>query len=124
MHYNVGENNPRWKDGDVGYDALHRYMNKRIPRPELCEICNLVPPKQLANITGIYNRELKNWKHLCKKCHYNVDREKHLTDMLDRRCSICESDKTCKTKTGRPHWRYIDGKLACNKCVQRLHYHR
>lgn len=72
---NLGENNPGWK----GYNAkinimwLHAWVRKRIPKPEICPDCNMRPPYDLANMTGIYNRDLENWKYLCRSCHIKSD---------------------------------------------------
>ena len=68
-----GERNGSWKGNDVGIVALHYYVRKRLPKPELCMICETIPPHDLANITGIYNRELKNWAWFCHKCHMIYD---------------------------------------------------
>ena len=27
----------------------------------------------LANVTGIYDRDFKNWTYLCRKCHLKFD---------------------------------------------------
>lgn len=66
------ENNPNWRN-IPSYNALHSWINRNLPKPELCDICNLVPPNDSANITGIYNRDFKNWKYLCRSCHMKSD---------------------------------------------------
>ena len=53
--------------------TLHQYIRKWFPKPELCQICFNRPPHDLANITGIYNREFENWLYLCRGCHSNFD---------------------------------------------------
>lgn len=45
----------------------------KIPPPELCQICNQKLPLDLANITGVYNRDFKNWAYFCRKCHLVFD---------------------------------------------------
>lgn len=67
------ENNPLWKGDNVGYKGLHIWIKNNLPKPELCKICNIVKPYDLANITGIYNRDLKNWLWLCRSCHMKID---------------------------------------------------
>ena len=64
--------NCQWKDNKVGYNSLHSYVKRRKKKPKLCECCNKKPPFDLAN-KGIYNRELKNWEWLCRKCHMIKD---------------------------------------------------
>lgn len=67
-----GEHHSRWKGDNVGYSALHRYVRKIKPEPDLCECCNERPPKDLAN-KGTYDRNPDNWEYLCRKCHTNKD---------------------------------------------------
>ena len=70
-----GQKNPQFgkiKDS-ITYRALHKYIRKYYPCPEFCQMCNKVPPKDLANITGIYNREFKNWAYFCRICHQKWD---------------------------------------------------
>lgn len=72
VHTNVGESNPMWKGDNVSYAALHMYVSKRLPKPDLCPICNKRKPYDLAN-KGEYNRDLNNWAWLCRKCHMHSD---------------------------------------------------
>lgn len=69
----VGENSFNWKGDDVGYKGLHIHVRKLYPPPEKCQMCMKVPPYDLANVTGIYNREFKNWRYYCRKCHIITD---------------------------------------------------
>lgn len=69
----VREKNPSWKGDDVGNSGLHKHIRKYLPKPQTCHLCNKVPPIDVACITGIYNREFKNWAWFCKKCHVNYD---------------------------------------------------
>lgn len=62
-----------WKGDNAGYASIHIWVRKNKKIPDFCENCNLVPPLDLANITGIYNRDFKNWKYLCRKCHQISD---------------------------------------------------
>lgn len=67
------EKNHRWKGDDVSYKALHIWVRKNFPKPDLCMLCKKVYPRDLACITGIYNRELRNWAYLCQRCHCKWD---------------------------------------------------
>jgi hypothetical protein len=70
----LGEKNPQWKgDKPVHKVALHVYARRRLPKPEFCESCKTNPPYDLANVTGIYSRDLKNWKYYCRRCHMLSD---------------------------------------------------
>ena len=75
----MGELNPNWK-GDIvkyvrvsSYLKLHRYMNKIIPKPELCSCCGKMPPYDLSNINGDYTRDPDGWEWICRKCHLLKD---------------------------------------------------
>jgi hypothetical protein len=69
----MSENNNMWKGDDVGYHALHVWVRKRLPEPKYCEFCEKRKPRDLANVTGVYNRALENWKYLCVSCHKKFD---------------------------------------------------
>ncbi len=57
------------------FDTLHHWLKRHLPKPELCEMCNEVPPRDLSNKTGLYNRDFKNWWYICKRCHWYFDIE-------------------------------------------------
>jgi hypothetical protein len=69
----LAEKNPMWRGDKAGYEALHWWVSQRLPKPAKCQKCFLKPPYDLANITGIYTRELINWRYLCRKCHMASD---------------------------------------------------
>lgn len=88
---NIGSNNGQWKGDNVKYGALHEWVRNRLPKPELCEDCNKVPPRDLANISQKYLRELDDWEWLCRSCHM----------MKDGRMKVLnEYGKSC---LGKPH---------------------
>jgi hypothetical protein len=70
------EESSQWKGDNVKYHGLHKWIKTRLPKPEFCEFCNIKPSRDLANITGHYNRELHNWKYLCHSCHVRYDKPK------------------------------------------------
>jgi hypothetical protein len=69
----TGSNCPSWKGDDVKDRALHRWVRKCFPAPERCQGCKQIKRLDLANVTGVYNRELKNWRYLCRTCHTTLD---------------------------------------------------
>ncbi|HEX9504142.1 MAG TPA: hypothetical protein VF974_07575 [Patescibacteria group bacterium] len=72
MNNNLHSN---WKGDKVGNKGLHAWIRRHINKPKLCEHCKDENKKvQLANKTGIYNREFKNWFYLCAKCHIRYDK--------------------------------------------------
>lgn len=62
-----------WKGEKVGIDALHTYIRKQFPKPEKCQCCKIVPPFDLANISGEYKRDVSDWEWLCRRCHMTKD---------------------------------------------------
>jgi hypothetical protein len=51
---------------------LHRRMEKIRLKPTLCEMCNLIPPRELACIDK-YELEPKNFRWMCRSCHLKYD---------------------------------------------------
>lgn len=60
----MGMKNHNWKGEDVGYSALHEWVRQRLPMPSRCYFCDEKEPHDLANKTGIYNRDPFNWWYL------------------------------------------------------------
>lgn len=123
--FQQAELNPMWKGDDVGYEQLHTWVRIRLPKPDLCQTCKNIPPYDLANITGNYNRQLTNWNWLCRRCHMLSDgRMRNLyhpkLDTSDRKCNICNTQTTWKTKTGFRWTRHPITKLwLCSRCYTR-----
>jgi hypothetical protein len=70
---NQGRNNPAWKGDNITYSGLHQWIRLHLSKPEKCSLCNERESTEVACITGIYNRELRNWAWLCRKCHLEWD---------------------------------------------------
>lgn len=70
----LGPLGPNWKGyyGKITLSALHRWVETRFPKPNLCVECKSKPPRDLAN-KGVYNRDLENWEWLCRRCHMTKD---------------------------------------------------
>ena len=60
-----------WKGNNINYGGLHDWIRKKHGTPSRCEECGMTKSKMFewANITGKYNRDIKNYKRLCVKCH-------------------------------------------------------
>jgi protein-arginine kinase activator protein McsA len=71
--YRRGSKHHGFKSGKIAYTSLHGWIKRNLTKPKLCQHCQLKPPRDLANITGIYNRDLSNWRYLCKSCHAIYD---------------------------------------------------
>ena len=68
-----GEKNPQWKGDKVGYPGIHAWIRKYLPRPPLCQDCELNPPHDAANISQKYKRDFSDWEYLCRYCHMKKD---------------------------------------------------
>lgn len=75
---------PQWKGDNVGYDALHAWVNRHINRSEICQICKQNKRLDLANITGVYNRDFSNWRYLCRKCHVRYDKKLFIINLFNK----------------------------------------
>jgi hypothetical protein len=71
--WQYGETNSMWKGTDVKYEALHIWVRKHLPKTQTCLVCNKTSPYDIANITGVYNRDFNNWQWLCRRCHMLSD---------------------------------------------------
>jgi hypothetical protein len=67
------ENHGQWKGKNVGMSCLHSWIKRRKPMPNLCENCKINPPRDLANISGEYKRDVNDFKWICRKCHMKED---------------------------------------------------
>lgn len=65
--------NPMWRGDDVGYSAVHEWIKKYFPKPQLCNECKKEKPYDLANISQTYKRDISDWEWLCRKYHMKKD---------------------------------------------------
>jgi hypothetical protein len=77
----LGINNPYWKgeNGNFAYTNLHKFIRKNYGKALDCEneLCTKNSPNfGWANLSGIYERDVKHFVKLCKSCHINFDRYK------------------------------------------------
>lgn len=77
-----GEKMFNWKGEKVSYVGLHQWVARELGKPRCCEDCgnkNLNHRQyHWANISGLYKRELSDWRRLCVKCHSVYDRQQKL----------------------------------------------
>lgn len=71
------ELHPRWKGDSVGYRTLHKWVEKHLGKPHLCQECGDVSLSHRhyhwANVSGDYLRITSDWRRLCAKCHKAFD---------------------------------------------------
>ena len=56
----TGEKNPNWKGDKVGKISLHSCIRRRKQKPDFCEDCKIKEPKDLANISQKYRRDIND----------------------------------------------------------------
>jgi len=81
---NVGDKNGKWKGDEVKYTGLHTWVKRHLPKPDLCQNCKNRLAIDLANVTQQYKRDLLNWKWVCRKCHFLIDKKYHPIDELGK----------------------------------------
>ncbi len=112
-HINSNENHGMWTGDDVRYDAVHVWVNRHKPKPSdgKCEVCHLVPYYDLANVTGLYNREFSNYQYLCRKCHRSIYHSGENSHSYGKPKSL----KTIKKLSAAIKKGYRSGRIVWNK---------
>lgn len=94
---NLGKNNNQWSGDEVGYAGVHEWVNRHKPKPEFCEECGKIPPKDLANISQEYHRDINDFRWLCRKCHMLSDgRLEKFRIFASKRLKACHGKITKK----------------------------
>ncbi|MBU2062277.1 MAG: hypothetical protein KKH44_10575 [Bacteroidetes bacterium] len=63
-----------WKGDDVGYFALHHWVNRKWDKPVECECCGKTDGRlHWANENHTYKRNREDWSTLCPSCHKKWD---------------------------------------------------
>jgi len=101
---NLDSKNGMWKGDKAGLDAIHIWVLMRKPKPEFCVDCGIKPPKDLANISQKYKRDINDFEWLCRRCHMFKDGRlakfipKKTIFLKKIRCFICKKYFQPKTK--------------------------
>lgn len=70
---NKGSLNAMWKgNAKLHTITLHEWVRNNIGVDKICK-CGATENIDLANITGIYERDFSNWEYMCRKCHMRSD---------------------------------------------------
>lgn len=123
----LGNNNPNWVGDKIKKKPVHSWVRRYLTKPELCEMCKIRPAYDLANVTGIYSRDLNNWKYYCRKCHMISDgrignlKQYTPVNYHDRYCNRCSRKYTRIRKSGTPIWfkEKDNDKWFCDFCYQK-----
>lgn len=99
--------------------ALHQYMRKRVPKPEICSKCKLKKKLELSSKKHSYTRNIKDWWWLCKRCHHWYDgNDKYLELGRHRKGEwIKKKCLTCKIEMDIPKWKLKRKKFCSRKCL-------
>lgn len=71
-----GMANGMWKGDDVGYSALHDWVERELGKPTFCSTCKIAfsdKKYHWANKSHEYKRDLNDWIPMCVSCHKNYD---------------------------------------------------
>lgn len=70
----------QWKGENVGYRALHNWVERLLGKPSVCSVCkdNTKAHRQYhwANLSGKYYRDISDWARMCASCHCRYDNKK------------------------------------------------
>ena len=112
-----GKDHYRWKGDNVGYAGLHAWVRRNKPKPEFCEECGKVPPRDLANISGKYLRDVNDYEWLCRRCHQKSDGR-----LEANRLRLKELGKVRYIGDKNPRWK--GGKPKCVVCGKEIKGYR
>jgi len=73
----TGDKHPKWKGNNVGYGALHTWVEREVGKASKCTNPKCKGKSNIfewANISGKYKRDLDDWKELCRSCHMVFDK--------------------------------------------------
>lgn len=71
----IGNDNNKWLEDEVGYRALHYWIERQLGKPKICEHCGKSGRLHWANKSQKYLRDASDWLRLCPKCHKKYDKE-------------------------------------------------
>jgi hypothetical protein len=71
----MNEKSWAWKGNMVSYSGLHKWVARKLGKPNKCEHCGTTTSTKYewANKSGKYLRDLDDWIRLCRSCHFEYD---------------------------------------------------
>lgn len=118
----TGPKSSRWKGDAVKYLSLHAWLHRWKPRPKKCEFCLRNPPRELANISGNYLRELSDYLWLCHRCHMRLDNGIRILLHPEKE----RARRLRNSQAMKKYWRELDPQLKttiCHKQAESLKEH-
>ncbi len=91
----LSEKNPQWKERPT-LVAIHKWVLARKPKPKCCEDCKKAPPRDLANISQEYKRDVNDFEWLCRRCHMTKDGRLAQVSKIMRDRALPVVKKTCQ----------------------------
>jgi len=64
-----------WKGDKVGYNSLHRWVQRHKGKASICSVCGTDKNVQWANLSHEYKRDLNDFEQMCGKCHRAYDKD-------------------------------------------------
>ena len=59
----------------VSKESIHIYIRRHKPKPALCEFCQKVPSREVANLKNHhYTKDINDYAWLCHRCHQALDK--------------------------------------------------
>ena len=72
-----GERLYNWKGDGASYAAIHNWVRCWLGKPDTCESCGAsgLTGRHIhwANMSGLYKRDVSDWKRMCAGCHRKYD---------------------------------------------------
>lgn len=68
-----GPAHPFWKGDEVSYVNLHEWVRRHKEKKGVCEYCGREGKTHFANRSGLYHRDLTDYRELCSSCHKKFD---------------------------------------------------
>ena len=74
--YNRHRNLKFKEEKGVGYRDLHHLICEKKPKVDFCAMCNKkIENLELANISGKYYKDIRDYLWVCRNCHSLLDRD-------------------------------------------------
>jgi hypothetical protein len=70
----VGEANPKWLGDNVGYGALHAWIDRNKAKTGVCSKCRKDGSTEWSNVSHKYRRDVEDFRELCRQCHVTYDK--------------------------------------------------